>query len=155
MGYLIHCLLDQLSLRRIIRGKFPFSLIKKRITKNNCTVILEFLNIELLKSVTKTIDGENNPMLRELGIRDGIANKYVPEINKYINSPSYTSSITLYKNLGLPGYHRIEKYQTVVHLWNNIWFLKKLSLMGVQLRKINQEMATSVKLQISQIYHGN
>ena len=47
MGYLIHCLSDQLSLRRIIRAKFPFSLIKKRITKKSCTVILEFLNVEL------------------------------------------------------------------------------------------------------------
>ncbi|GAG93185.1 unnamed protein product, partial [marine sediment metagenome] len=132
-----------------------FSLIKKRITKNNCTVILEFLNIELLKSVTKTIDGENNPMLRELGIRDGIANKYVQEINKYINSPSYTSSITLYKNLGLSGSLRLEKYQTAVQLWQNIWFLKNPILFGLQIRRINKEIAALVKFQITELLEEN
>ena len=155
MGYLVHCISDQLSLRGIVRGKFPFILVKNRITKNNCSIILEFLNIELLKPVHNSLTGENNFILSKLGINNEQATKFINEINKYINSPSYSTSITLYKNLGLLGHFRIEKYQTAVQLWQNVWFLKNLILIGLQLRKINQELAVMVKLRISQICQGN
>ena len=150
-GYMVHCLSDKLSLRTIIQQKFPFSLIKNRITKNNCTIILEFLNIELIKTTKKFLPGKNNPVLRELGVSDWSATKYSQNINRYINSPSYTSSITLYQNLGFKVGRRVEKYHSVVQSWQHSWIKKNLVLIRPQLRKMNREIAASIKTQISNV----
>ena len=149
-GYLVHCLSDELSLHKIVRRQFPFLLIKKKITKKNCPVILEFLNIES-GSVPKLFFGENNPVLSELGISDEYVIKFSRDISSYLNSPSYTSSIKLHQNLGLKTSIRIEKYQKAIQLWRRIWFLKRLILVGLQLKKVNRELAKLVRSGISKV----
>lgn len=148
-GYLIHCLTDKLDLQRIIQQRFPFSLLKRKITKNNCSVILEFFNIEISKPFRITLPGKNNPVFRELKIRDEIIIKYAQEMNMYINSPTFSSAYKLYQNLGITNNGRIEKYRKVVQKWQTSWLKNNLILIVPQLNKLNKEIAALVRSKIS------
>jgi hypothetical protein len=147
-GYLVHCLTDQLNLKRIIRQKFPFNLVSNRITRGNSSILLEFLNIELLKPIKISLSGKNNQILKEAGIKDNLAIKYAQEINKYINTLSLTASFNLYNELGFENSKKIEKYSGMVKRWQSSWFKNNLILILPQLKKLNKEIATLLQSKI-------
>ena len=104
---------------------------------------MEFFNIELIKLVCDSISGKNNHILSEFGINDEQVTKFVKEINRYINSPSYKSTFTLLKNLNLERKLTLEKYQTMIQLWQSIKFLKILTSIVLRLENLNAELADS------------
>jgi hypothetical protein len=150
-GYLIHCLTDKLSIKKIIGKRFPFILLKSRITKSNSAIILEFLNIWISKPFDETISQQNNPVLKEIGIDNKDVDKFTLEINKYIKSRSTEYSFQLYQNLGFTQDRRIEKYKKLHEQWQRSWFKNNLKFLAPQLRKVNEDIAYSIKQQISKI----
>jgi len=144
-GYLVHCLSDKLNLPIIIQRKFPLYWQKNELSPQHCTVILEFFNIMRVKSVRKSFPGTNNIALSEMGINEEQTAKFAQEINQYISSPSFTSILSLYQNLGLASNGRIEKYRIAVQQIQRKWFQKNLILFGLHVGKINQEITSSVK----------
>lgn len=148
-GYLVHCLTDKIDLQKIIQQRFPFSLVKGRITKKNSADILEYFNIEIVKPSRITLAGKNNPLLRELGISDKITDEYAQSMNEYLNSPTLSSAYRLYQNLGITVSSRIDKYRKIFQKWPNSWFKNNLILIAPQLNKLNKEIAALVKTKIS------
>jgi hypothetical protein len=151
-GYFIHCISDKIDIKRIIQKRFPFSLVKKRITKNNCTLILEFFNVEILKPFKKTFSGENNPVLGELGIGNREISKFSKEIDNYLKTLSSESSFLLYQNLGFVSDGRIERYRKLDELWQESFLKKNLKFFSPQLKKVNQDIASLVKQHLSKLY---
>jgi len=147
-GYLVHCIADKLDLRQIIRKRFPFSLVKRRITKNNSTLILEFFNVEILKQFKESLSGGNNPVFSELGIGAQEINKYSTIIDKYLNSLSSESSFLLYQKLGFEQDRKLEKYKKLQKLWQESWIKNNLKLLRPQIKKVNQELASLVEIQL-------
>ena len=150
-GYLIHCLTDKLDIKSIIEKRFPFILLKSRITKSNSAIILEFLNIWISKPFNETISHQNNPVLKEIGIDKKDVDKFTIEINRYIKSRSTEYSFMLYQNLGFTQDRRIERYKKLHEQWQRSWFKSNLKLLAPQLRKVNGDIAQVIKQRISQI----
>lgn len=150
-GYLIHCITDKIEIRRVIQKSFPFSLVKKRITKNNSSLILEFFNVEILKPVRKSILGINNPILTEIGIGNKEIIKFSKEIDNYIKTLSSKSSFLLYQNLGFAEDRKLEKYKKLQTMWQESWFKNNFRLLSPLLRRVNREIASLVELQLSKL----
>ena len=150
-GYLIHCLTDKLSIKKIIRKRFPFILLKSRITKSNSAIILEFLNIWISKPFDETISQKNNPVLKEIGIDNKDVEKFTLEINKYIKFRSTEYSFMLYQNLGFTQDKRLERYKKLHEQWQRSWFKSNVKLLTPQLRKVNGDIAQAIKQKLSQI----
>ena len=144
-GYLVHCLSDQYDLPLIVQQKFPFSLQKKKLTPQQCSIILEFYNIERVKHVQKTVSGRGNILLSELGIDGENAGKFAQAINIYANAPSLESIVELYQNLGLVGDDRIKYYRAAVQHFQSTWLKKNLILLGLQAGRVDREITTLVK----------
>ncbi len=151
LGYLIHCITDKIDIRRILQKSFPFSLVKKRITKNNSTLILEFFNVEILKPFRKAIVGNNNPILTEIGIGNKELSKFSEEIDNYIKTLSSKSSFLLYQNLGFAQDRKLEKYKKLQNMWQESWFRNNIKLLSPLLRRVNREIASLVELQLSKL----
>ena len=147
-GYLVHCVTDKIEIRRILQKRFPFSLLKKRITKNNSSLILEFFNVEILKPVRKIIMGKSNPILTEIGIGNKEILKFSQEIDNYIKTLSSKSSFLLYQNLGFAQDRKLEKYKKLQNKWQESWFKNNFNLLGPLIRRVNQEIASLVREQI-------
>ena len=147
-GYLVHCVTDKIEIRRILQKRFPFSLLKKRITKNNSSLILEFFNVEILKPIRKIIMGKSNPILTEIGIGNKEILKFSQEIDNYIKNLSSKSSFLLYQNLGFAQDRKLEKYKRLENKWQESWFKNNFNLLGPLIRRVNQEIASLVREQI-------
>ena len=147
-GYLVHCVTDKIEIRRILQKRFPFSLLKKRITKNNSSLILEFFNVEILKPVRKIIMGKSNPILTEIGIGNKEILKFSQEIDNYIKNLSSKSSFLLYQNLGFAQDRKLEKYKKLQNKWQESWFKNNFKLLGPLIRRVNWEIASLVREQI-------
>lgn len=151
-GYMVHCISDKLDIRQIIRERFPFRLVKRRITKNNCTLILEFFNVEILRPFKKALLGDGNPIFDELGIGKKEIIKFSQEIDNYLKTLSSDSSFLLYKNLGFAQDRRLEKFKKLQEMYQGSWFKNNLKLLSPQLRKVNRDIASLVKTHLSNLY---
>ena len=69
--------------------------------------------------------------------------KFAQAISRYVQAPSFESSVELYRNLGLVGDDRIDKYRAAVqHVQKSLVTRKSLILFGLQAGRINQEITT-------------
>ena len=150
MGYLVHCLSDRLVLPMYFHHTFPFIMLKGRITKTTGPILLEFLNIELLRKKSVSIYGTNNSVLCELGIEDETVKKFIQQIGDYINSPTIQSSLSLYKNLGTAKASRTAKYEKYISLLSKIRFLKYVIHVRFSVEKVNREIAAELRSQVSE-----
>ena len=144
-GYLVHCITDEIDLPQIIQQKFPFYLLKKELSTQQCSVILELFNIEREKPIRKSLSGRYNPILNELGISEKQVAIFAQEINQYITSPSFAALITLFQNLGLTSDGRTEKYRAAGLRFQRKWFQRNLIFFGLQAGKANKEIISKVK----------
>ncbi len=145
LGYMVHCLADELDLPQIIQRKFPLNWQKNELSPQYCTTILEFFNIVRVKPVGKPLSGTYNVALREMGISGEQATKFAREINRYITAPSFTALLALYQNLGLANHGRIDNYRIAAQQFQRKWFQKNLIFIGLHAGRINQEITSWVK----------
>ena len=150
-GYLIHCLSDKLEIKPIILNRFPFKLFKSRITKSNSTVILEYLNIELLNHSQKPISGGFNQIFKEIGANETNVEKFSAVMSEYIISPSSALSFLVYRNLVFGNTKRIDKYEKLYLKWDKKWFKRSLRVLNPQLRKINKDLADKIIFKLNDI----
>jgi len=150
-GYLIHCLSDKLEIKPIILNRFPFKLFKSRVTKSNSTVILEYLNIELLNYSQKTISGGYNQIFKEIGINKMSVEKFSGVMSDYIFSPSSESSFLVYRNLVFGNTKRIDKYEKLYLKWDKKWFKRSVRSLNPHLRKINKDLADQIIFKLNDI----
>ncbi len=144
-GYLVHCLCDELDLLQIIQHKFPFNLQKNALSKRQGAVILEFFNILRVKTPGIPLSGVNNTFLKTLGISDQEAVHFSGEANRYVTTPSLKSTVALYQGLGFTKNDLLEKYRMAATSFQKNWFQKNLILFGMQVGKVNEDIASSVK----------
>ena len=143
-GYLVHCLSDDINILHIIKRKIPYKFQKNGLTKRQGTIILEFFNILRVKPAKVPISGGNNAFLKSLGIGDQIAAKYTKEINRFVTSPTIRSTLNLYQVLGFAGDDVFERYKKAAVVFQKNWLQKNLILFGLQVGKVNIEIASSV-----------
>ena len=87
-------------------------------------------------------------MLSELGISNKYITKFVQEINRYVTSLSFESSVALFQNLGFAGEGRVEKYRIAAQRFQSNWLHKNLVFLGLHAGKANKEITCSVKRQL-------
>jgi len=144
-GYLVHCLADQLEMPELMQRKFPLSWQKDKLSSWQCTVILELFNILRTKPPEKLIPEKYNVVLEDIGISEEQAIKFAKEMNQYLTSPSVISLLSMYQRIGLANNGRIEKYHIAFQRFQKNWLRKNMILLGLHVRKINNEIASLVK----------
>lgn len=144
-GYLVHCLADQLEMPELMQRKFPLSWQKDKLSSWQCTVILELFNVLRTKAPGKLISEKYNVVLENIGISEEQAIKFAKEMNLYLTSPSVISLLSMYQRIGLANNGRIEKYHITFQRFQKNWLRKNMILLGLHVRKINNEIASLVK----------
>lgn len=144
-GYLVHCVSDLIDLSKIIRSNFPFIWQKEELSSQQCTVILELLNILRIKSVRKSLSDKYNIVLSELGIGEEQAKRFALEMSCYLSSPSFVSLVALYQNLILINNGKLEKYNLTVQRLQQNWLRRNIIMLSLHVGRINEEITSMVK----------
>jgi hypothetical protein len=144
-GYLVHCLTDELDLVSIFNRKFPFCLLKKRLTAQHYPVILELFYLEQKNVKGYTISGRHNSMMEALGINVEQSHVYYRLVNEYLEKPSFEAAFELIKNLGNPNSQRIDRYLASARHFQANRVLKGLMFLGIRVGKIHNRLVEGVQ----------
>lgn len=153
-GYLVHCLTDELDLVSIFATKFPFFLVKKKLTAQHYPMILELFYLEQKSIATHTISGRHNPMLDALRITPEQSLMYYQLVSEYLANPSFEAAILLIQNLGNISSQRIDRYLVSARHFQANRVLKGLLFLGIRAGKIHTQLVEAV-LSASQSSFGS
>ncbi len=91
LGYLVHLVSEdctaQLGLDQAIVGRFPFSLIRRRIPGRFTTVLLEWHYLAVTTQRYQ-LPVRGNEILRDLGIDDDQVAAFAQDVNAFLSEPS-------------------------------------------------------------------
>lgn len=143
-GYLVHCLCDEIELRRVFFQHFPFSILKSRMSHQQVAILLELYYFEN-ERVNKKLSGSHNEVLRQLGLSEMQSTKLSQTISQYARSSSFASRITdLAHLLGLENDSRIDKYMSAAKRFQNNQLLKNGLFFGIRRGKISEQIVATV-----------
>ena len=141
LGYLVHCLLDELDLSRIIGRKFPISVLRTKLSQQKIAVLVELYYQEFVR-IDLDIQGTQNNFMFDLGIDQGHIETFASLLNQYLSDPSVKSMVAVFQNLGFFEDSRIQKYIRAAESLDRNWLVKNLLFLSVKRARINQ-IATS------------
>ena len=144
LGYLVHCLTDELDLVRIFNRHFPFYLLKRRLTAQHYPVILELFYLEQKSLQGYTLSGRHNRMLEALGITAEQSRLYYQLVNEYLANPAFDAAIRLIQNLGNISSQRIDRYLASARQFQANRALKGLLFLGIRAGKIHNRLVGSL-----------
>jgi hypothetical protein len=150
-GYLVHILTDEINLEEVFYPRFPFSVLKRRLTRQHLAVILEFFYIER-EVVNPEIAGTCNDVLCELGLNEDNCTKFARFMNHYTSLSSLDARVAgLTQLLGLENDPRIEKYAAAAKNFEARWLLKNVLFLGIRLGKVNTVLVSQVSAKLKAI----
>jgi len=143
-GYLVHCLCDEIELKRVFFQHFPFSILRSKMSRQQVAIILELYYFEN-ERVNKKLSESHNEVLSELGLSETQSAKLSQTIYQYAISSSFESRITdLARFLGLENDSRIDKYMSAAKRFQNNWLLKNGLFFGIRRGKISEQLVSMV-----------
>ena len=143
-GYLVHCLCDEIELRRVFFQHFPFSILKSRMSHQQVAILLELYYFEN-ERVNRTLSESHNEVLSQLGLSATQSTKLSKTISQYARSSSFESRITdLARLLGLENDRRIDKYMSAAKRFQNNRLLKNGLFFGIRRGKISAHIVSTV-----------
>ena len=141
-GYLVHCLCDEIELRRVFLQHFPFSVLKKKLSYQQIAAILELFYFENGK-VNKNISGRYNEFLYGLGLSETVSTMFSQSIRQYALSSSPESILpNLFQLMGLENDSQINKYVTAAQSFQKNWLLKNSLFLGIRTGKISEQIVS-------------
>ncbi|HEU0294440.1 MAG TPA: hypothetical protein VFR47_17000 [Anaerolineales bacterium] len=143
-GYLVHCLSDEVELGQVFFQHFPFSILKKRMSRQRIAVILELYYFEN-ERVNIILSGSHNEVLSALGLSASLSTKLAQSISQYAMSSSFEARIIdLSRLLGLENDSRIDKYMAAAKIFQENWLLKNGLFFGIRTGKISEQIVSQV-----------
>lgn len=141
LGYMVHCLLDEIDLGQVIGARFPWNLAKGRFSPQQMAVLVEFYFMRS-KDAAREVVGTHNPILEELGIEAQYSSAFGQAISEYLANPCIASGLSAFQKLGLLKDQRIETYLRAAESINRSWLPKQIllsSVRGAGLERIARE----------------
>lgn len=152
-GYLIHCLTDEIELETLLYAHLPFSLLKRRLSRQHLVAILEFFYLEH-ENVNLEIANPYNAVLGGLGIHESDCTRFANGVNRYITHASFDASIAeLAQLFGLEDDHRIEKYVGAARSFQQKRLLKRALFLGIRASRITEILASQVSTRLQAFWH--
>jgi hypothetical protein len=140
-GYLIHCLIDNVNTRALLHTKILLRPFLQRASIQFISTIIEAFYIENM-SIPKTISGNTNEMLDELGIHKEHIESEVCLMKSYLERPNFETNIAYVKSGTNPGLKPFVKELESIQsnpLIKPLWF--NLADFG----KLNEEVVLQVR----------
>jgi hypothetical protein len=144
LGYLFHCLSDEINILQVLKKKIPYKYQKNRLSNRQATVTLEFFNILRVKPTKEPISGTNNAFLKSIGVSDKDVIRYTREINRYIQFPTIRSALAFYQTLGFASIDEVERIKLAASLFQSNWLHRNMIMFGLQIGKVNSEITSSI-----------
>ena len=143
-GYLVHCLTDEIELGQILFQRFPFSIIKRKMSRQRMAVILELYYFEY-ERLNKIPAGSHNEVLNELGLNESLSTNFSESISQYAISSSPEARLAgLFELLGLENDSRIERYMAAARSFQKNWLLRYVLFLGIRRGKISEQIISRV-----------
>ena len=144
-GYLVHCLCDEIELKRVFFQHFPFSIFRRRMSHQQVAILLELYYFEN-EQVYRKLSESHNEVLSQLGLSETQSTKLSRTIHQYASSSSFESRITdLAGLLGLEHDRRIDKYMSAAKRFQNNRLLKNGLFFGIRRGKISEQIVSTVE----------
>jgi hypothetical protein len=113
LGYLVHCLLDQIDVAWAVQTAFPMRLIgrvtRKKLTRQQASMLVE-LYYQRGAPGGEGVSGSHNPILENLGVTEQQTAAYGRVVEEYLRTPTFAGTVSLAQQLGLVADNRVEKY---------------------------------------------
>lgn len=143
-GYLVHCLSDEVDLGEIFFQRFPFDLLRSKLSRQHLSVLLELFYFENEK-INTGISDMHNEVLTELGLSEAVSARFSRSIRQYaLVLPSRTRLSELFKLLDLENDSRIEKYRQAAERFQTNRLLKNVLFLGIRTGKISEKIVLKV-----------
>jgi hypothetical protein len=150
-GYLVHTLTDEINLEDVCYPRFPFSVLKRRLTRQHLAVVLEFFYIENTK-IAASITGTHNEVLRELGLQEADCTKFAQFMDHYTTLTSLDGRVAeLVRLMGFENDRRVEKYIAAARNFEERWLLKNVLFLGIRMGRINLTIVSQVSTKLKTI----
>ena len=143
-GYLVHCLTDEIDLESMLYRRFPFNLLKGKLSSKQVAALLELFYLESV-TLEKKLSGGYNVILQDLGIDEAHVETFVQAATQYLSSPSLASGISLAQQLGMLDDNRVAQYLTAAEQFQKRWIQKKVLLFSLRAGKISKQIVASVR----------
>jgi hypothetical protein len=143
-GYLVHCLTDEIALETILYPHLPFSLLKRRLSRQHLAVILEFFYLEN-EELSPDISGRYNRILEAVGLSEENCVHFGQFMEHYIMVSTPDARITeLVQLLGLENDHRIETYAAAARNFQQKRLLKRALFLGIRAGRTTETLTSHV-----------
>ena len=142
LGYLVHCLSDELDLSEIFCQHLPFSILRSKLSRQHIAVILELFYFEHEK-VDAGISGMYNEVLSGLGVDEAVSNTLAHSIGQYLMvAPAGDRLSKLFRLLGSKNNTQIEKYVKAAVGFQENWLLRNALFLGIRTGKISEKIVS-------------
>lgn len=149
LGYRVHCLLDQIDVKRVIGRAFPFFLIEpvKRISGQQMTMLAElhFIRTRNGSQIPLSITGAYNSILRDLGISTEMCAAMANGLRQYFANPAFDTAVNAFSRIGMVDNSRVERYIRAAESLQKNRLLTDLLLWGVKNARLEQAADETVK----------
>ena len=153
-GYLIHCLTDEIDLTAILYRRFPFSLLKGKLSARQVAVLFELFYLENV-TLNKTLSGGYNAVLAEMGISETQAETFVQAVTQYLSSPSFVAAISLAQQLGMLDDRRIDRYLAEAEQFQKSRIQKNCLFFCIRTGKMSRQIVAAVAVSLINLLPGH
>jgi hypothetical protein len=118
LGYLVHCLLDQIDVGGVLESTFPMSALRlirrKKLSPQQAAMLVEYYyvsgNREPCTGKSVEISGTYNEILAGLGLQPEQIDVYAAALRDYLGQPTLENFVGLARRLGFVDDSRFERY---------------------------------------------
>jgi hypothetical protein len=148
LGYMVHCLLDEIDLSRVVGARFPLNLARGKFSSQQMGVLVEFYFLRS-KAAARSIHAAHNPILEAVGIEAQYSAAFGQAISEYLADPCVSSAVSAFQNMGLLKDRRIEKYLGAADTLNRSWLLKQILLTSVRRAGLERIAGEKIALRLA------
>lgn len=149
-GYLVHCLVDEISLQEIIQTAFPISIIQNKLSRKQIAVLLELFYIKNSLCKPKIV-GTYNQVMNDIGLHEETSIRFSELMDRYFTSESLDLKISILAELMREkNKQSVEQYISAAkHLQENV-LLQNLLLFSIRLSRVNQKIESKLIASLGQ-----
>ena len=151
-GYLVHVLIDQVDVLRVVGSGFPLNLLKKvtgrSLSPQQMTMMVEVYYLQS-RVARGPLSGEHNELFTNLGITQDQTSRFHKALQAYFDNRSYQGAIEAFKDIGMIHNSRIEKYKDAYAGMQKRKGLRTLLMLSIKSARLEMRTLEHVRGQMA------